>query len=421
MALTMKRVAKLIRKGEPGNHYDGDGLRLEIKSRKSAHWTSRYQIDGRERWIGLGSARTFTLAEARERNRTLVRQLVADKRDPLAIRRAERAAQAAAAARTITFGEAAEAYYNAHAPGWKSAKHTAQWRATVLGKTLFGPSARGDYLRDLRPLPVAAIDTAVIIRTLEPLWHERPETMSRVRARIEAVLDWASVRGFRSGDNPATWKTISKALPSRTKIVKVKHFDAIPYAELPAFVSELRQRADTAAQALQFVILTAARTSEVIGATWSEIDLDAAVWTVAGSRMKAGKDHKVPLAPQVIELLRSLYREAGNGYVFIGSRQGHGLSAGILVRLMQRMGRSETVHGMRSAFSDWAHERTGHSNHTIEISLAHAVGSKTERAYRRGSMFDKRRALMESWATFCLSPSKAQRADNITPLRANAP
>ena len=417
MRLTSKRVAKLVRAGKPGNHYDGQGLRLEIKSPTSAHWVSRYQIDGRERWFGLGSARTFGLSEARERNRKLVRQLVADKVDPLLVRREQRAAQAAAAAKAITFGEAAEAFLKAHAPTWKSPKHAAQWRATVLGKTLYGPSKSGDYCQNLRPLPVAGIDTAVIIRTLEPLWHERPETMSRVRARIENVLDWATVRGFRSGDNPAAWKTIGKALPSRTKIAKVEHFAAMRYSDLPAFMAELRKREGVAARALEFTILCAARSGETIGARWQEIDLEAGFWVVPASRMKAGKEHRVPLAPQVVELLRGLYREEGNDHLFLGSQSGSGLSDSAMGRVLQRMGHEVTTHGFRSTFSDWAHERTAHSNHTIELSLAHAVGTEVERSYRRTDLVSKRRQLMEQWATFCMTPPVAQQTDKIVPMR----
>jgi hypothetical protein len=225
--LTAKRVAKLLRNGEKDKHLDAAGLYLWIESKTNASWTRRYQLDGVEHYYGLGSARVFGLAEARERNRQ-ISQLLADGTDPLQRKREAKAVRIAAAARAITFGEAAEAYFRAHAPGWKSPKHAAQWRATVLGKTLYGPSKAGDYCRALRPLPVASIDTAVTIKTLEPLWHSRPETMSRVRARIESVLDWATVRGYRAGDNPAAWKTIGKALPSRAKIAKVKHLAALP-------------------------------------------------------------------------------------------------------------------------------------------------------------------------------------------------
>jgi integrase len=324
MGLTVKKVDKLLRRGEAGRYLDATGLYLIVANPTNAHWELRFQLNGRGRWMGLGSARTFSLEEARSRAKR-ERQLLADKVDPLMARRAARAAQAAAAAKSITFGKAAEDYFRAQAPAWKSPKHAAQWRATILGKTLYGPSKHGDYCGALRALPVAAIDTAVVIRTLEPLWHAKPETMSRVRARIENVLDWATVRGYRSGDNPAAWRTIGKALPSRAKIAKIEHFAALPYRELPTFMAKLREREGVAARALEFTILTAARTAETIGARWDEISGNE--WVIPEHRMKGGRAHRVPLSLRAVELLASLYREDGNEFVFIGSQSGAGLSS----------------------------------------------------------------------------------------------
>jgi integrase len=411
MALTAKRVAKLLRKGEPGRHLDARGLYLVINSPTNAYWERRYMLDGREHRHGLGSARVFSLVEARERNRR-VSQLLADGRDPLVAKREAKAARIAEAAKAITFGEAAADYYRNHAPTWKHLKHAAQWRSSVLGLTLSGKPAEGDYCRALRSLPVATIDTPIILSMLKPHWLDKVETMARVRARIEAVLDAAKAAGYRQGDNPASWSVIGEVLPSRDKVAKVNHHAAVPYAELPAFVAELRKREGTAARALEFLVYVAGRSTEVREATWGEINLDGAVWEIPAERMKAEQPHKVPLAPEALELLRGLYREddGDDGFLFIGPQPGKPLSEAALRALMRRMGRTEVPHGFRSAFSDWSHEQTGFSNHAIEISLSHAVGSEVERSYRRGSMFEKRRQLMAAWARYVTSPPVVQEA-----------
>jgi len=417
MALTAKRVAKLLRGGKKDRHFDGAGLYLCIESETNASWQRRYQLDGAEHHFGLGSARVFSLSEARARNRR-VSQLLADSIDPLAQKREEKAQRIAAAARSVTFGEAAADYYRAHAPAWKHAKHTAQWRASVLGLTLSGKPTKHDYCRTLRPLPVAQIDTPLILQVLKPLWHDKPETMSRVRARIASVLDFAKAAGYRQGDNPASWDVIGKLLPARGKVAPVEHFAAVDYREVPAFAAELRKREGTAAAALMFLTLTAARTAEVLQATWREIDFDNAVWTVPPDRMKAGKEHRVPLAPEAIKLLHGLYREGSDdGFLFIGPQPGKPLSEAALRAVMRRMGRTEVPHGLRSSFSDWAHERTGHSNHAIELSLAHSIGAAAENAYRRGEMLEKRRKLMEQWAEYSTSAPAVQKSGaKIVPM-----
>jgi integrase len=412
--LTAKRVAKLLRRGEPGRHFDGMGLYLVIESRKSAHWERRYQLHEKEHYLGLGGVKVFSLAEARERNRKISQQL-ADKIDPLAAKRADRAQRAAQAAREVSFGECAEEFFKTNAETWKHRAHLAQWKASILGRTLggLGPTPLGgkpvknDYCRTLRSMPVQNIDTPVVLGVLKPHWHDKPETMSRVRSRIENVLDWAKAAGYRSGDNPAAWDIIGKLLPARSKVSKVKPFEAVHYNDLPGFMVELRKRQGSAAHALTFLILVTARTREVLDAVWPEINLDERVWTVPAERMKAERDHLVPLTDEAIDLLRGLPREDGSDLVFIGPQHGKPLSSSAMMELMKRMKRKEVVHGFRSTFSDWAHERTGHSNHAIEISLAHSVGSEAERAYRRGPMFDKRRKLMEQWADYCLSPPVA--------------
>jgi integrase len=279
-----------------------------------------------------------------------------------------------------------------------------------------GKPATGDYCKTLRQLPVQSIDTPVILSVLRPSWHERAETLGRVRARIASVLDYAKAAGYRQGDNPAAWDVIGKLLPSRSKIDKVEHFEAVDYHAVPAFVAELCKREGMAARALEFLIYTAARTTEVLQATWSEIDVDKALWVIPAERMKADKEHRVPLAPQVLDLLARLPREAGNDFLFLSPQTGKPWSATALRAVMRRMGRAEVPHGLRSSFSDWAHERTGHSNHTIELSLAHSIGAAAEKAYRRGDMIEKRRKLMEQWAKHCTSPPVVQ-TGKVVPMR----
>jgi integrase len=418
MTLTAKRVAKLIRKGEPGRHLDSRGLYLITQSPTAAHWEKRYQLDGKEHYHGLGSAFTFSLAEARVRNRR-ASQLLEDGVDPLVQKREAKAQRIAAAARTVSFGEAATDYFRAHSPAWGHAKHVAQWRASVLGLTMTGKPTAHDYCKPLRVLPVAQIDTPLILHVLKPLWLSKPETMSRVRARIASVLDYAKAAGYRQGDNPASWNVIGKLLPARGKVAPVNHYEAVDYRLVPQFVAELRKREGTAAQALMFLIYTTARTNEVLGARWHEIKFDDAMWVIPGSRMKAGKEHRVPLSVEALELLRGLYREgdSNDSYIFLSPRSGEPWSATALRAVMQRTGYSATPHGFRSSFSDWAHERTGHSNHTIELSLAHSIGAEAEKAYRRGDMLEKRRKLMEQWATYVTSPPAVQKAEGkIVPM-----
>ncbi len=414
--LTVKKVAKLLRQGKKGRHLDGGpggvrGLYLEIESKTNAHYLLRFQLNHRTRWMGLGSARTFALPEARTRAK-VERQKLADKIDPLAIRRAERA-KAAAAPEILIFAKAAQAYFDQHEAKWSNRKHAAQFLSTL--KQYAFPR--------LGALDVAEVNTPHVLSVLEQkiaahkgnpagvFWQVRTTTASRVRNRIELVLDWAAVRGYRpqGAPNPARWQGhLSEVLPAPGQIAKIAHHRAVPYAEMPVLVSALRQREGVAAQALVFTILVVARAGETLGATWPEIDFEAVVWTVPAERMKSRRPHRVPLAPAVIELLRGLYTEAGNPYIFIGPKTGAGLSETSLAATLRRVGRSETVHGLRSSFSDWAHERTGHASHEIELSLAHSVGSDQEKAYRRGDMLDKRRKLMEAWAKFCCSPPAAQ-------------
>jgi integrase len=410
MALTAKRISKLLRRGEPGRHLDARGLYLVVVSRTAAHWEKRYQLDGREHYHGLGSAFVFSLAQARERGRR-ASELLADGVDPLVQKREAKAARIAAAAKAISFGEAAADFYRAHSPGWRHVKHISQWRSSILGLTLAGKPATGDYCKALRPLPVAQIDTPIVLSVLKPSWHDKAETMSRVRARIAAVLDYAKACGYRQGDNPANWDVIGKLLPSRSKVRKVEHHAALPYAELPTFMVALGKREGTAARALEFLIFTAARTAEVLQATWGEIDLDAKLWVVPANRMKGGREHRVALSDRAVELLRELPVEDGNAHVFIGPLSGSPLSEAALRAVIRRMGHDDiTTHGFRSSFRDWCAEMTNYPNHVIEMALAHAVGDKVEAAYRRGDLLKKRRQLAEAWAKYCTSPPVVQTA-----------
>jgi integrase len=336
MALTVKQVDKLT---EPGRYLDERGLYLQVTKAGVRSWLLRYERGGRERAMGLGPVGDFTLDEARERARK-ARQLLKDGIDPLDARKAERtrhAAEAALAAATnVTFKECAEQYYRFHSRKWANAKHAAQFLSTL--KMYVYPT--------LGKLPVAAIDKALVLKAIEPIWFSKPETASRVRGRIEAVLDFAKTRGYRSGDNPAAWDgNLVHALPARGTIAKVEHHAALPFAELPGFISQLATREGIAARALEFTILTACRTAEVIGAKWAEIDLAEKVWTIPASRMKAKKEHRVPLSERAVAILREMPREAD--FVFPGGRKGVSISNMAMAQLLKRVGRRDiTVHGI---------------------------------------------------------------------------
>jgi integrase len=412
MALTVKRVERALRKGARVMLSDKGGTRglyLAVHSKTSAHWALRFQLNGRVRLMGLGSARDFSLQEARERAKK-ARQQLADKVDPLEARKAQRAAQALEVAKAMTFKECATAYIEANEHAWKSRVHARQWSSTL---------ATYVYPR-IGNLPVNEIDPGLVLKCIEPDWHAKTETMSRVRGRIESILDWAGVRKYRSGDNPARWKGhLEHVLPAKTKVAKPVHHAALPYREIPAFMQKLRQRQGSAARALEFTILTAARTGEVIGALWDEIDLDAKTWTVPAGRMKAGKEHRVPLCKRAVELLRDLPNEENNDFLFLGSQAGAGLSNMSLTSVLRRMEYGDiTVHGFRSTFMDFAHEMTAFPKVVIDMALAHTVGDKTEAAYRRGDLLKKRQALAEAWARYCTTPPGG---NNVVPLRKGAP
>jgi integrase len=392
--LTARAIAAA--KPQPGKRLmlaDGGNLLLQVTGKVdgefSRSWIFRYERDGKRHDLGLGPLDTLSLAEARVRARDLRIQLL-DGVDPKGIReqrRAERLAQLRERARQMTFRECALRCIEGHEDGWRNAEHHRQW-ITSLEQYVY------PHIGDL---PVDEIATPHIVKVLEPIWRTTPETASRVRGRIERVLGWATVREFRSGDNPARWRGhLQELFPSKGKIQQIKHHPALAFADVPALMVELRAHNSLTALALEFTILTAARSGEVLGAKWSEVDLVAKTWKIPGSRMKANKAHRVPLSTRALEILASLPREGERVFP---------LTHTSMLELLRRMDHSNiTVHGFRSSFRDWAAERTSYPNHVAEAALAHAVADKVEKAYRRTDLFEKRRRLMADWATWCSRP-----------------
>jgi integrase len=374
---------------------DGGGLYLQVtpgSGRTSKSWIYRYaSAAGKERFMGLGSLDTVTLAEAREKA-TECRRLRERGIDPLDARDAQRASAAVDRAKAMTFDQCAQQYIAAHRTGWRNLQHAAQWKTTLA--TYVSPVFGN--------LPVGSIDVALVMKVVEPIWATKPETASRVRGRIESVLDWAGARGFRDSDNPARWKgRLENLLPRRSKVRAVKHHAALPYVEISGFMHSLRERNAVAARGLEFAVLTAARTGEVIRSKWSEIDFKASIWTIPAERMKSGREHRVPLSDAAVALLQGMLKVRQNDYVFPGNRHAT-LSKMAFLILLQRMGRDDlTAHGFRSTFRDWAAERTSFPNEVVEMALAHAIAGKAEAAYRRGDLIEKRRKLMDDWAAYC--------------------
>jgi integrase len=395
----VNRFAKLSKK--PGMHPDGDGLYLCVSNAESASWIFRFKIDGRAGEMGLGSLRDVTLEGARE-SAAEARKLKKQGVNPIAAKAAAEAAKAAElaqeAARAVTFEECARALINSHKPSWRNAKHGQQWQNTL--STYAYPV--------IGALPVADVDTGLVLRILEPHWATKPETMSRVRGRIENILDWARTRGYRDGENPARWRGhLANLLPKPSRLKKVKHHAALPYEKVPAFMQELRTCDDLGRLALDFTILTAARTSETIRARWSDISIAKRLWTVPPDLIKGQKEHRVPLTAPVIAILRKVQKlKRDDGYVFPGAKKGKHISNGAMLMRLERMDRGEiTVHGFRSAFKDWAVECTSFPPEVSEMALAHVVEDKVEAAYRRGDLLKKRRGLMDAWAKHCAKRS----------------
>lgn len=399
---------RLSRASAKGMYPDGGGLYLQVTESGAKSWIFRFMLNGRAREMGLGPLHAISLSDARTKA-TECRRLCVAGIDPIEARKLERDKARLAAARALTFKDAADAYIKAHQAGWRNAKHAAQWRST-LG-TYAGPV--------FGSLPVQDVDVSHIMKVLEPIWATKTETASRLRGRIEAVLDWATVRGYRRGDNPARWRGhLETLLPKRAKVQRVEHHPALPYSEIGAFMGTLRQQDGISAVALEFLILTATRTSETIGARWDEIDTDHAIWTIPAARIKAGKEHRVPLSAPAMAILKRLNKFRQGDFVFPGGKVKKPMSNMAILALLKRMGRADlTVHGFRSTFRDWAAERTNYPREVAEMALAHTVSDKVEAAYRRGDLFEKRRRMMAEWARYC---GTLRQSGNVVAIRARA-
>jgi integrase len=387
--LTARRVKTARKIGLLG---DGNGLYLKIDPGGSKSWVFRFQVRGKPRRHGLGPIHAVSLSNARKRAETVRNQLL-DGVDPIEARRAAEIAAAVAEARSITFDEAVAKYIKAHKAGWKSDKHHKQWQSTLstYASPIFGK------------LAVSAVDTNMVLQVLEPIWLAKAETAHRVRGRIEAVLDWAKAKHYRSGDNPALWRGgLKHLLPARGKVSKVKHHAALPYAEIAAFMGELRGRDGIAPRALEFTILTAARSGEVLGARWDEIDIAAREWTVPAERMKGGVKHIVPLSDRALAVIEQMRAVKCSGFIFPGAKRDKPMSNMAMTLTLRRMKYGHvTVHGFRSCFRDWSTEVAKVREVVGEAALAHGVKDKTEAAYRRATYLDERGGLMQRWAAFC--------------------
>lgn len=408
--LSALEVQRLIR---PGLYAVGGvaGLQLQVLPTGARTWVLRAVIGGKRRDMGLGGYPDVTLAGAREKARE-ARNLIEQGTDPIAKRAAaknalieERRAFEAARALEVTFDECTRRFLASKVAEWKNAKHAKQWAATLT--TYASPTIGKMLVRD--------VAKPHVLKVLEPIWATKTETASRLRGRIESVLDYAKFCGFRDGDNPAKWRNnLEHALPKPSKVATVEHHSALPYSEIGAFMRDLRKRNGIAARALEFAVLTACRSGEVRGATWEEIDLDEGVWRIPAGRMKASKEHWIPLSAQAVALLKSLPRADGSSLVFPAPRGGV-LSDMTLGAVLRRMERGDiTAHGFRSTFRDWAGETTAYPREVIEHALAHQLKDKAEAAYARGTLLDKRRRLMADWAKHC---DTVQKAGDVVPLQ----
>ena len=400
-AITLIAFKKVTKK--PGLHAVGGapGLYLNVNMNPasaidsnplSCSWIYRYTFNGKRRDMGLGNLHDLSLESARIRANEL-RGKVLQGIDPIEHKRQLQAVTKKARIKSLTFQQCVNSYLESHGDAWKNAKHRAQWRSTL--ETYACPL--------IGNLNIAEVDTSLVLRILEPIWKTKTETAARLRGRIENILDWATVREFRSGDNPARWKGhLDKLLPRPSKVAKSGHFAALPYKEISQFMQQLRSQPGIGAAALEFTIYTAARSGEVRGATWSEIDLAEHIWTIPAERMKAGKVHKVPLSDSALAVIKKIQDFRINDFIFSGTKEDKPLSDMSLTAVLRRMSRGDlTVHGFRSTFKDWSSETTAYPREVTEMALAHTIGNKTEEAYRRGDLFEKRKQLMDEWAQYC--------------------
>ena len=389
--------AKAVEKQRRAGHFhDGGGLYLQVTRARAKSWVFRYTRHGRAHELGLGSLKGVPLAKARKLAQD-AHELLAEGIDPIEHRRAKLAAEAANKAKSVTFRHCAKSYVEAHSPSWRNKKHTAQWSSTL---ETYAYPVIGDR-------PVSQVTTDDVLTILSPLWVEKNETAKRLQQRIASVLDWARVRNYRTGHNPAQWRGhLDKLLAKPSRVKQVRHHPSMPHADLPAFMAELAALPGTAATALRFAVLTAARSGEVLGAKWEEIDLPGKTWLIPAERMKARKAHRVPLSDTAVALLDALPRVEGNDYVF-PSRGERPLSSMAMLETMRRLGFSPggqrgpyVVHGMRSSFRTWCSEKTSFPRELAEQALGHVVGDAVERAYQRSDLLDRRRKLMTDWSRY---------------------
>jgi integrase len=396
--LTEKRIAKLIM---PGRYAAGEvkGLSLQITKAGVKSWLLRYELNGRERWMGLGPIDLISLKEARNRARAARVQLL-DGIDPLEAKAAAKLAKALEAAKQVTFEKAATEYFEEQKKKWKSDRTSAQ----------FESSMKAYVYPEIGALPVASIDKALVLKVVRPLWATKTETMDRVRKRVEDVLDYSAVSGYRSeGDNPARWEGfLEHVLPARQDIQPTQHLEAMPYQDLPAFYKALKAREGIAARALEFLILTVTRTGATLGAQWTQVDFDRRMFTVTVKKGGRVREIYIPLCKRAMEILNDLPRE---GDLIFGNLQENALR-----RLLAQMGCDKTVHGFRSSFSDWGTETTGYPDAMFRLARGHKVGDATELAYRRGTMLQKRYALMEDWSRYCETPTEVA-SGKLIPIR----
>ncbi|WP_284258562.1 tyrosine-type recombinase/integrase [Acidocella aquatica] len=393
-----KLSAAKVKNAGPGLHGDGANLYLQVSPTGGKSWSFRFMLNRRVREMGLGPLHIVSLAEARTKAAAM-RQMLLDGVDPIEMRQQTRKKVTLEAASATTFETVAQAYIKAHEAGWSNEKHAKQWKATL--ETYVYPV--------FGALAVSSIDLSLVTKVLEPIWKQKPETASRVRGRIEAVLDYATTKGWRTGDNPARWRGyLENLFPATGKISRVQHHGALACAEMPAFIKELKAQQGLAANALLLTVLTATRTGDVIGARWEEVDMAQRVWTVPAARIKGRRrDHRIPLSGTAVALLKRAMpqRDAGEvlaGFVYPGGKAGRGLSNMALLAVLKRMQcRGVTTHGFRSTFRDWAAEQTDYRPEIVESALAHVVSNKVEAAYKRTDFFDLRRQLMADWADFC--------------------
>ncbi|MCW2315707.1 integrase [Rhodoblastus acidophilus] len=397
--MAAKLTARKVATAKPGRHGDGAGLWLAVASTGAKKWVFRFSFGGKVTEMGLGSAEVVGLAQARERA-TEARQMVAAGKNPIVEKRQAKEKHAARS----TFGDVADDLLAAKASEWRNEKHKAQWKMTLEV-----------YAAPLRPKPVDEIDTEAVLSVLRPIWLEKPETASRLRGRIETVLDAARAKGHipRNEANPARWRGhLDKLLPKRPKLSR-GHHAAMDYADVPAFIVQLRERTATAALALEFTILTAVRAGEMRGAQWDEFDLEKKLWTIPANRMKAAREHRVPLSDRAAAIVAAMAEAKTGDFVFPGATGEKPLSVMALDMLLRRMGQAVTTHGFRSSFRDWAGNETHFAREVAEAALSHVIGDKAEQAYRRSDALEKRRALMDAWARHC----EAVDASNVIPMK----